>query len=103
MRLRLIAVLSCLVLLPVPLLQAQAPPSRNVVIITLDGLRWQEFFGGADREYFKKGKDGEISAAEKRYWRSTVDERRRELMPFMWSTIASKGQIFGDPSKQSRS
>jgi len=24
-------------------------PSRNVVIITIDGLRWQEMFTGADR------------------------------------------------------
>src|SRR6185436_6324409 len=103
MRLRTLAVLFCLVVCPILLLQAQAPPSRNVVIITLDGLRWQEFFGGADREYFKKGTEGEISAAEKRFWRATADERRRELMPFMWSTVALKGQIFGDPSKQSRS
>jgi hypothetical protein len=101
MRLRTATVLLCLVLCPIVLLQAQTP-SRNVVIITLDGLRWQEFFGGADRDYFKKGKEGEVGAAEKRYWRATADERRRELMPFMWTTVAAKGQIFGDPSKQSR-
>ena len=79
-----------------------APPAQNVVVITIDGLRWQEMFGGADRDYFKKGKPGEVTDAEKRFWRSSAEERREVLMPFMWKTIASKGQIFGDPSKGSR-
>ena len=77
-------------------------PARSVVVITIDGLRWQEMFGGADREYFKKEKSGEPGAAEKRFWRATADERRAALMPFMWSTIATKGQIFGDRSRGSR-
>jgi hypothetical protein len=85
-----------------PPARAQAP-ARNVVVITLDGLRWQEFFTGADREYFKKEKNGEPGAAEKRFWRATPAERRATLMPFVWGTIATKGQIFGDPSKSSRS
>ena len=74
-------------------------PARNVVVITLDGLRWQEVFTGADRDYFKKGKDGEPGAAEKRFWRETPAERRATLMPFIWSTIAKQGQIFGDPTR----
>src|SRR4051812_172390 len=78
------------------------PPAANVVIVTIDGLRWQEMFGGADRAYFKREKPDEIGAAEKRFWRETQDERRRTLMPFMWSVVASQGQIFGDPDRQSR-
>jgi hypothetical protein len=80
---------------------AQAP-ARNVVVITLDGLRWQEMFTGADRAYFKQDKSGVAGASEKRFWRPAPEERRAVLVPFMWSTIASKGQIFGDPSKASR-
>lgn len=84
--------------------QAQTPgPARNVVVITIDGLRWQEMFGGASQEYFKKEKDGSPGAAEKRFWRPTAEARRAVLMPFIWETVAAKGQIFGDPSKQSRS
>lgn len=82
--------------------QAQAP-ARNVVVITIDGLRWQEMFTGADREYFKKEKDGQPGAAEKRFWRATPEARRAALMPFVWSAVAEKGQIFGDPAKGSRS
>jgi hypothetical protein len=85
-----------------PPARAQAPAGK-VVVITLDGLRWQEFFTGADREYFKKEKDGVPGAAEKRFWRATPAERRATLMPFVWGTVATKGQIFGDPSKGSRS
>ena len=59
-------------------------------------------FTGADREYFKKEKNGQPGAAETRFWRDTAEERRAAMMPFVWSTIAAKGQIFGDPSKNSR-
>lgn len=80
---------------------AQAP-ARNVVIITMDGFRWQEMFGGADGAYFKKDKNGQATAIEKRYRRPTAEERRALLLPFMWSDIAKQGQIFGDPSRHSR-
>ncbi len=80
---------------------AQAP-ARNVVVITIDGLRLQEMFTGADLEYFKKDKDGKPVAVSKRFWRDTPQERRAAMMPFVWSTIATKGQIFGDPARQSR-
>lgn len=79
-----------------------AAAAQNVVVITIDGLRWQEVFGGAGQEYFKKEKDGVPGAAEKRFWRATAEARRAALMPFIWGTVATKGQIFGDPSKQSR-
>jgi hypothetical protein len=81
---------------------AQAP-ARNVVVITIDGLRWQEMFTGANLDYFKKDKDGQPVAVSKRFWRQTAEERRAAMMPFVWSTIATKGQIFGDPAKESRS
>src|SRR5262245_29401239 len=99
MHLPRVAALLALVCLSLAAGEAQAP-ARNVVIITLDGFRWQEMFNGADRDYFKKEK--EPGAAEKRYWRPTAAERRAALLPFVWGTIAAKGQIFGDPSKQSR-
>jgi Sulfatase len=101
MRIWSIALALTFALLPLRPGVAQAP-ARNVVVITLDGLRWQEMFTGADRTYFKQEKTGEPGASERRFWRSTPEERRAVLMPFMWGTIAAKGQIFGDPSKASR-
>jgi hypothetical protein len=34
--------------------------------------------------------------------RDTPEARRSFLLPFIWGEVATKGQIFGDPSKQSR-
>lgn len=85
-----------------PLAQTAPAPAPNVVVITIDGLRWQEMFGGAHQEYFKKAKDGSPGAAEQRFWRPTADARRSVLLPFLWGTVAAKGQIFGDPAKGSR-
>ena len=64
--------------------------------------RWQEFFGGAQREYFKRGTGGSAGPAEQRFWRDGPGERRMALMPFVWSVVAGNGQIFGDDSAGSR-
>jgi hypothetical protein len=92
--------LAAAIILPFLLLGLQAggqAAAQHVVVITVDGLRWQEFFGGADRDYFKRDANGIGGEAERRFWRSTSAERRAVLLPFVWNTIAAKGQIFGDP------
>ena len=81
---------------------AAQPAAKHVVVITLDGRRWQEFFAGADRDYFKRDKNGSGGPAEQRFWRDTPAERRSALMPFVWTTIATQGQIVGDPAANSR-
>jgi len=81
---------------------AQAPPP-NVVVITLDGFRWQEMFTGADAAYFKRNSKGVIDPVSKTYAAATPEARRALVMPFVWNTIARQGQIFGDPAQQSRS
>lgn len=78
-----------------------APRDANVVVVTIDGFRWQEVFGGADQGYFKKSSDGKPSAAEKRFWREDRTARRETLMPFFWHTIAKEGAVFGDPASES--
>jgi len=77
--------------------QSQTNKTENVVIVTLDGMRWQEVFGGAD----------EILAADSSYTRdrkgikakfggSTAAERRQKLFPFFWTSIARQGQLYGN-------
>jgi len=80
---------------------SQSKPARNVVIVTIDGFRWQELFGGADQSYFKKSSDGKPTAAERRFWREDADARRDALLPFFWRTVAKVGIVFGDPSHHS--
>ena len=81
------------------------PPHKteNVIVVMLDGLRWQEVFNGADAELIKTlgpealGVPKERAAnAQKLYWRESATERRQVLMPFLWSTVANQGQIFGN-------
>jgi Metalloenzyme superfamily len=75
--------------------------TENVIIVTLDGFRWQELFTGAD-ETLLDGKFGgarDPKALKERFWRPTPIERREALMPFFWGTIAREGQVFGDPAR----
>src|SRR5229473_2260890 len=73
-----------------------APRTENVIVVTLDGFRWQEFFGGADETLLNKEFGGvrDLDWLKKRYWRGTAEERRSVLLPFFWNTLAKEGQIF---------
>ena len=80
-------------------LQVQAQPNRteNVILVTLDGLRWQELFSGADSALLRNQRYTRDSVrVRNRFWRATAAERRSALMPFMWSTIAQTGRLYGN-------
>lgn len=86
---------------------ASAAPTlrtRNVVLIVSDGLRWQEVFTGADPLLMNE-KNGGIWDKEEdlrhEFWRDDPLERRKLLFPFLWSTVATRGQIFGNQAKGS--
>ena len=62
-----------------------------------DGLRWQEAFTGADPALIDKRENNEEAQAIRReFWRESPAERRQALMPFLWSTIAKSGQVYGN-------
>ena len=70
----------------------------NLIVITIDGLRWNEIFGGADSillfdDQFKKTEARRLTG---KFWAETETERRTRLMPFMWGTIAKEGRIYGN-------
>lgn len=90
---------------PLACAAASAPlKTRNVVLIVSDGLRWQEIFTGADPTLLNE-KNGGIWDKEahlkREFWREDVNERRKALFPFIWNTVAVKGQIFGNQLKGS--
>ena len=69
----------------------------KVVLITLDGYRWQELFTGADAKLVENEKYVEKAEGLKaEFWRETPQERRAVLMPFFWNKIAKMGQIHGN-------
>ncbi len=77
--------------------------TENVILITIDGLRFQELFGGVDRKLLDRDAGGvsDVGGAERRYWRETSNQRRKVLLPFFWNVVARRGQVFGDPSRDS--
>ncbi len=58
-------------------------------------MRWQEVFGGADsRLIANKQFVDDTTTLRKMYWSETPDQRRKILMPFLWNTIATEGQLY---------
>lgn len=81
---------------------AQAP-AQNVFIITLDGTRWQEIFKGADESMLHNPdyvKDSSLMLQQ--YGQGDAEERRRRLMPFFWTVLASQGQLMGNRDLNSK-
>jgi hypothetical protein len=85
---------------------AQQPAhATNVLLVSLDGMRWQEVFGGLASDYMTE-KEGGVRSREpfdKRFDAATPAQRRERLMPFLWTVIAKQGQVFGDESAGSAS
>ena len=77
--------------------------TRRLVIVTIDGFRWQEVFGGADEQIIgdtQYVKDPALAKAL--YWDSTAERRRQRLLPFFWNTIAEKGRLYGNRNFNNR-
>lgn len=87
-----------------PLLGAEpARKTENVIYVTLDGLRWQEVFGGAQEAFVSRACGvREPEDISRRYLHPSASERREMLMPFLWKVVAQEGQIFGDPEQNAR-
>lgn len=84
---------------------AQSPPA--IVLVTLDGARTEEVFGGLDAAIVQAGLKPDQQLADqplyKRYWAPTAEERRMKLMPFFWGTLMREhGSVAGNPALKSR-
>lgn len=79
------------------LLNGQESKTPNIVLITLDGFRWQELFSGADpllianKEYVH-----DTLGLKSKYWKDEPRVRREVLLPFIWGNVAKMGQIHGN-------
>ena len=70
----------------------------NIIVITTDGFRWQEMFGGVDtaianNRVFNEGGQAYI---DEKFGDANPVESRKKLLPFIWSTFSEKGQIYGN-------
>ncbi|MDD2305127.1 MAG: alkaline phosphatase family protein [Prolixibacteraceae bacterium] len=83
-------------------IQAQTK-TENIILVTLDGLRWQEIFGGADSTLLKnknytKNYDGTSAS----FWNNNLEVRRRKLFPFIWNVVVPNGQLHGNRNAGSK-
>lgn len=80
---------------------ATSRATTHVILVTIDGLRWQDVFTGADNRMMNKERGGvaDLLTLRKRFWRGEPEQRRAVLMPFLWSVVAKEGQVFGDPAR----
>jgi hypothetical protein len=84
------------------IIQAQTK-TENIVLITLDGMRWQEVFGGADPVLMKdKNYTRDFESISVAFWNDDITERRKKLFPFLWTLVASNGQLHGNRNTGSK-
>jgi hypothetical protein len=78
--------------------------TRQVILVTVDGLRIQELFAGMDPIVSRKEKASgiyDIDRARARFWRDTPEARREALLPFFWGRLAPQGIVLGNKWKGS--
>lgn len=76
-------------------------PIRHVILITLDGVRTEEIFGGLDAGILRSTLDKDDKLEEhplyKQFWAETPAARREKLMPFFWRVLMREhGSIAGN-------
>ncbi len=76
--------------------------AENVVLITIDGLRWQELFRGLD---YKLASNTEYSERSEdliqKFWPEDPNQRAQTLMPFLHNVVFANGAVVGNRDKQS--
>jgi len=77
--------------------EGRAQNSESVFLITFDGLRWQEVYGGIEEVLMSDDRYvDDADELRRQFWAPSREERRAKLMPFLWSTIAAEGQLLGN-------
>jgi len=80
-----------------PLFAQKSTQTENIFLITVDGIRWQEIFKGADSLFIDDtGMVENTDELLNDYWDNDPQKRREMLMPFLWSTVKTKGQLYGN-------
>jgi hypothetical protein len=77
--------------------------TQNVIFVMNDGLRWEEIFRGPESLLVSKKPGGVKNPVllKRQFDGPTVDARREALFPFLWKTVARRGQVFGNRDKGS--
>jgi len=89
--------------LPATTVPGAPQQAENVILFTVDGLRWQEVFAGADAALLNEEAGGvdNVEALRQELWSNDADQRRRTLLPFLWDVVVPLGQLFGNAGRGS--
>ncbi len=97
----LVCVWSVLWLLPLSALGKERQ-AENLILVTVDGLRWQEVFRGMDERLLKDTRytkrPDELQAA---FSAPTPESARTKLLPFIWEQMATQGVLVGNRDQSS--
>ncbi|MCC7402426.1 MAG: hypothetical protein IT214_13190 [Chitinophagaceae bacterium] len=95
---------SSLLFVSISCLSQENSKVENVILITIDGCRWQEIFNGADSMllFGKKYGNSDADRLIEKFWDNDLNKRRERLLPFLWNTIAKEGRLYGNRNLGSR-
>lgn len=84
-------------------LVVHAEPAKHLVLVTADGIRWQELFRGIDKrliedERYTKHPD----TLMENFYHQDPEKARSMLFPFFWKTIETQGVMLGNRDLGSR-
>lgn len=83
-------------------LSAPVRAADNLLIISIDGLRWQEVFRGYDVNVLAKPEfEKHKGSIRHDLGAKTANEKRHKLMPFLWGVMAKQGVVIGNRDNQS--
>ncbi len=78
-------------------ISAQKLSTKNIVLVTIDGFRWQEVFNGADSSLMNQQINFvDPTGIKNHFWDDDTIKRRKILLPFIWGVIGTRGQIYGN-------
>ncbi|NKB32676.1 MAG: phosphoglyceromutase [Pseudomonadales bacterium] len=79
------------------LLPASGYGADNVVLITFDGLRWQEVFAGIDENLAThQDYSSQSELLMQRFWRDNANDRAETLLPFIHEMVFAQGSYAGN-------
>lgn len=75
----------------------------NLVLVTIDGLRWTDVLNGADPNMINSPHWVlDSHQVERDFWREDKQARRERLLPFVWTKMVSSGVLIGRRSDLKR-
>ena len=89
-----IAILSLALMFVAPPVSGAQERASRLIVVTVDGLRWQELFTGIDAELMTLREAGVKRVADhalmKSLWTTDSSERRKRLFPFFWGGFSEQ-------------